>query len=194
MPHIGYFWNPLDWFEATPTDGETKKGPNSNWAFDHKANPNAHHAKYTDAEAKAAAAPMPLSIGPMAFMPVYDTDDFQIDLSMICKNTGLDPATFNAPVYFPHGATVTKLTLVGYRDDAAATLILRLRRTNDAGTTQLMAEVFADWTIGDSSGYDDTIDYATIDNVNWRYYLTLVLDPNDQVTDVRMYRVVIEWS
>lgn len=63
-------------FENPPTEDETKKAPTSEWAYDHAANANAHHtppvagdfdhndlanigtddhhAKYTDAEARAA--------------------------------------------------------------------------------------------------------------------------------------------
>lgn len=41
-------------FEDTPSDGETSKGPTSNWAYDHAADASAHHAKYTDAESRAA--------------------------------------------------------------------------------------------------------------------------------------------
>lgn len=41
-------------FEDTPTDGEMTKGPTSNWAYDHANDAAAHHAKYTDAEARAA--------------------------------------------------------------------------------------------------------------------------------------------
>ena len=135
-----------------------------------------------------------VSIGPMAFIPVYDTDDFYIHFSMLRKNTSIEATTFNAPVNLPDGATVAKLTLIGHRDDALALMTLRLRRTNNVGTTQELAMVEADWTIGDSSGYDDTIDYATIDNVNWRYELTLVLDPNDDVMDVSLTRALIDWS
>lgn len=47
--------DPTEIFEDPPTDGETGKAPNSNWAHDHAANASAHHARYTDAEAKAAA-------------------------------------------------------------------------------------------------------------------------------------------
>lgn len=43
MPHIGNFFNPLDYFESPPTDGETKKAPSSDWAFDHKAAADDHH-------------------------------------------------------------------------------------------------------------------------------------------------------
>lgn len=44
MPHIGNFFDPTRYLEGTPTDGEVKKGPTSNWAFDHKAAPDDHHA------------------------------------------------------------------------------------------------------------------------------------------------------
>lgn len=43
-------------FEEVPTNGEVNKGPTSNWAVDHKADAAAHHAKYTDAEARTAVS------------------------------------------------------------------------------------------------------------------------------------------
>ena len=46
--------DPSEILEDAPTDGEVGKGPTSNWAFDHNANASAHHAKYTDAEARTA--------------------------------------------------------------------------------------------------------------------------------------------
>lgn len=46
--------DPTAVFEDSPTDGELKKGPTSNWAFDHKADASAHHAKYTDENSRAA--------------------------------------------------------------------------------------------------------------------------------------------
>lgn len=46
--------DPSEIFEDPPTDGETGKAPNSNWAFDHAADSSAHHARYTDAESRAA--------------------------------------------------------------------------------------------------------------------------------------------
>ena len=41
-------------FENPPTEDEADKGPSSEWAFDHAANVAAHHAKYTDADSRAA--------------------------------------------------------------------------------------------------------------------------------------------
>jgi len=44
MPHIGNFFFPEVWLEDTPTDNEVEKAPTSNWAFDHKAAVDDHHA------------------------------------------------------------------------------------------------------------------------------------------------------
>jgi len=52
-------------FENPPTEGETGKGPSSDWAFDHAADTAAHHAKYTDVEARAAIGDLLSSIGVM---------------------------------------------------------------------------------------------------------------------------------
>ncbi|OGN97552.1 MAG: hypothetical protein A2Y89_06715 [Chloroflexi bacterium RBG_13_51_18] len=46
--------DPTAIFENPPTNGETKKAPQSDWAYDHAADAAAHHIKYTDAEALAA--------------------------------------------------------------------------------------------------------------------------------------------
>ena len=40
--------------ENPPTEDESTKAPTSEWAFDHNANVAAHHAKYTDANSRAA--------------------------------------------------------------------------------------------------------------------------------------------
>jgi len=46
--------DPSEILEDNPTDNEVGKAPTSNWAFDHKADASAHHARYTDAEAITA--------------------------------------------------------------------------------------------------------------------------------------------
>jgi len=46
--------DPGELFENPPTEDEASKGPSSEWAFDHKADVAAHHAKYTDVESRAA--------------------------------------------------------------------------------------------------------------------------------------------
>jgi len=46
--------NPTGFLENPPTEDEAKKAPTSEWAYDHWKNASAHHAKYTDAESRAA--------------------------------------------------------------------------------------------------------------------------------------------
>jgi len=192
MPHRGDFFEPLDYFEAAPTDGETKKAPNSDWAFDHKADVAAHHAKYTDAEARAVHSP--LSFPPPAFLPGDDTYDFDIACNYLMNRASLEMQLFRAPVILPQGVTVTKLTLYGYRDDAAATLQLILQRGSRTGMPLSMAMVTAGWTTGNNSGYIDSIDYATIDNETYNYTLQIMLNPNDSVNDVKLTGALIEFS
>ncbi len=50
-------------FEDVPSDGELEKAPTSNWAYDHKADAAAHHARYTDVESRAAISDVFLSNG-----------------------------------------------------------------------------------------------------------------------------------
>jgi len=47
--------DPTALFEEPPTDGEMGKAATSNWSHDHAADPSAHHVRYSDAEALAAA-------------------------------------------------------------------------------------------------------------------------------------------
>ena len=58
-----FWWGQVLMFENTPTNGVLTSGPTSNWAYDHNANPDAHHVRYTDAEAQAAAWPVYLGTG-----------------------------------------------------------------------------------------------------------------------------------
>ena len=138
--------------------------------------------------------PKPLSIGPSAFVPETDTQDWLIRGTYIQNRAALGLQEFSAAVYLPQGARVTKLTLYGYRDDGLAQLLLQLARSSSAGVVTDMASVEADWTTGDSSGYDDTITDPVIDNENYSYHLVVTLTPNDAVNDIRFRRAQIDWT
>lgn len=47
--------DPSDMLENPPTSGETAKAPQSDWAYDHWKDTDAHHTKYTDTEADTRA-------------------------------------------------------------------------------------------------------------------------------------------
>ena len=142
----------------------------------------------------AVGFPRPLSIGPTAFQPAYDTQDWDLTEKWLKNRTSLSIQYFHAPVILPHGARVRKLTLNAYREDALATVSLYLYRFNKIDSRADMAQVIADWTTGHSSGYDDTISYDVIDNENYAYSLYIVIDPNDAVEDVYFECATIDWS
>jgi len=135
-----------------------------------------------------------LSIPPPAFVPGDSDQDWVIDEYWIKNKISLDEQGYRAPVIFPNGLTVTKLTLHGFRDNAFASMYLQLIRNDKTRNITVMALIKADWTDGASSKYEDTIEYATIDNVNYTYLLWLKLNPNDSVNDVKFYAATIEFA
>ena len=83
--------DPSEIFEDPPTDGEAGKAPTSNWAFDHAADASAHHARYTDAESRAAIGDLLDSTGKLlkAFECNYQT--FNSVKEFYLRNSGTDP-------------------------------------------------------------------------------------------------------
>jgi len=131
----------------------------------HSAIAAAHHAKYTNAEARAVHSP--LSVSAHDFIPSQDTYDFVLSSGLLRHRTTLTVQYFDTGIILPHGVTVTKVTLFGWRDDAAASLVLYLIRANRAGGISVMASVSANWTTGYSSRADTTITNPVIDNINY---------------------------
>ena len=138
--------------------------------------------------------PKPLAVGPATFASGSDAYDFSLNEKFLKNRVALSIQRFYAPVILPSGVTVKRLTLFGYRDDDAATLMLELLRADATGITTIMASVVATWTTGDSSGYDDTITEPVVDNGNYSYCLRLSLTPNDSVEDVYLRRAQVDWS
>jgi len=86
---------------------------------------------------------------------------------------------FVAPVFLPHGATVTRLDFY-YKDNSAndLTLYLNVTARTDSGTS--MASITSS---GQSSQYTSssttTINVSTVDNLSYNYYLSLSFPGND---------------
>lgn len=74
-------------FENPPTEDLATKGPSSEWAFDHAADDDAHHAKYTDAEARAAINDLFGADGKADKDIDFDAHEFQ--KVTICRLDGL---------------------------------------------------------------------------------------------------------
>jgi len=158
----------------------------------HKGDASAHHVKYTDAESRALLSP--LSVPPGAFSSYLDTQDFTNTLSVLQNRVSLLAQYFITPVFFPNAVTITKLTLYGYRDDAASLLCINLYRIHHLGGSVIMATVTSNWTTGWSSLYDDSITNPVIDNDLYSYGLDVALNPNDSVDDVKLSGVKIEFT
>ena len=136
----------------------------------------------------------PLSVPPAAFVPISFAFDWVISEDYVRNASALSLLSYVAPLHFPNGAVISKLTLHGFRDDAAAIMALYLFRGDKAGGHVTMGFIVADWTDGAGSVYDDSIDYATIDNENYTYMLKLALTPNDHVDDVKYYGGKIDFA
>lgn len=136
----------------------------------------------------------PLSINPLQFHPLDDTVDYYCHGGELRRRAALGYGTYYAPVVLPNNVTVTKLTLYAYRDDVNATLNIRLYRVTHSGTSVSMANVTASWTNGDGTAFDDSIDYAGIETETYSYFIYCYIDPNDDVDDVKLTGVKIEFS
>jgi hypothetical protein len=158
----------------------------------HKADASAHHAKYTDAEARAALSP--ISIPGAAFVPKLDTYDWIIDDLFIRNRAALTLQEFFAPVSLPNGATITSVTLYAYRDDALSSLQLYLRRITHVAAHTILASCLADWTDGYGDISDSTIDTPIVNNADYGYVLELRLEPNNNVYDCWLVCAKIEFT
>lgn len=160
--------------------------------LDHKGDAAAHHAKYTDTEARAVHTPF--SIPPSAFVPRHDTYDWAIYGSYIQNRSTLTGQYFQSPLFFPPGVTITNFTLYGYRDDALASLVLYLARADRVGGWTTMALLTSNWTTPWNSITTAIITNPIIDNSNYSYFLLLLLLPNAFVTDVKFGGAKIAFS
>lgn len=132
-----------------------------------------------------------LSVPAAAFVPKDPTHEYYNDgYRLINPATGVGP-DFVAPVHLPNGATVTKVVVYFYDDssDGSDYVWVWLGRNEHDNDFSTMAYVFST-DVGDGSNHDDTIDYATIDNSQYSYFLELDLHS----TAVVAYGVIIEYT
>ncbi len=128
-----------------------------------------------------------VSVSAAAFRPAYDGYNFH-NAGLRLDNVDGASDFYFAPVQLPHGATVTRLSFYYDDDSASGDGVAELRVNDMDGTFRQMAYVVT--VTGQSSGYDDTINYATVDNSQYAYYLQCNLDDSD----VYAYGVIIEYT
>jgi len=141
-----------------------------------------------------------VSVSTAAFIPDLYNDVGFVEYDNMGNrliNQSVNAETFVAPIQLPHGATVTEIS-IGWHDASDDTGYAYLRRrsmTNLLASVDTMAtisSVGSPSTIRDDVRTDDSIDYATIDNGGYTYYLVLAL-PNS-AEDIALYGVTVEYT
>lgn len=166
-----------------PAAGIVKMGTTKNSSdntLEREINEPAGHAP----EPATATKTSYLSIPAAAFTPRNN--------DMYVKNEGYyltGEGFFVAPVYLPHGATVTNLSYY-WKNEAPACTRLHLSRNYMDGTAEEMANTWIDGSIhGNGVTWTDRIDYAEIDNSLYSYFLEIGIGP-----DMFCYGVIIEYT
>ena len=171
-----------DLFQNNPLDNWTTKGPTSNWAFEHKADVDAHHAKYTDAEAQTAVnlnGTLYWSCPGIAFDPVNPASDAvsKAITGVILIDTGA--VSLVVSVNLPDGATVTGAIVYGNAGSEDETWLLR-RITVSGPSNQTLATAAPNTE-------DTSIDSAVIDNSLYNYFIVITnLETSDQIYGSRI--------
>lgn len=140
------------------------------------------------------AFPSPISIHATHFNPVDDSVDYYCNLAGLRRRSDVAQGLFYSPIDLPHGVTVTKLTLFAYLNHADTKCWVTMYRISNAGVFNSMAAVFGEWVTGDSSGYDDSISYAVIDNVNYSYGMYTTIVPYSVVESAILRRIMIDFT
>jgi hypothetical protein len=119
--------DPSNLFESNPTNGENKKGPNSDWAYDHQNNAGAHHSKTVASELDHNNLS---GIGTSDHHSRYTDEEVQDVVNNLLVSGGAisltydDPAntltiseTHSSKTSNPHNTTLQKATNVGNSTD-----------------------------------------------------------------------------
>jgi hypothetical protein len=131
-----------------------------------------------------------VSIPAAAFQPFLSSDQYMNNGFSVYNNYSY-AIYYVAPVQLPQGAIVTRLTFYFY-DESSGPLDWAdaiLFQNNNNGSLAGMALAFSDDS-GISSTYDDSIDYASIDNSIHSYYAQICLNS----AEVKAYAVTIEYT
>lgn len=139
--------DPSEIFEADPTDNEHGKAPESDWAYDHANDENAHHTPRTDDEIRALMG-LERWITPGEFAHSNCTLVPQNNFATINMRDGLTPQIW-ATVRVPAGATgIEKIELWYYcENDNNLYMLFRFSQVNFA--------------IGEDIVNDETDGYST---------------------------------
>ena len=171
-----------DLFDNTPIDSRLSKGITSNWAYDHYVNASAHHSRYTDDEARAAVGYNGTKY--WSCLGIHFDALNPASGGLVKTNTGYlwitaDDLSIVAHVSLPHGADVTSVVVNGNAASESHTWsLIRINAVNKTSATMAGDDV---------NTADETINYPTIDNDLYGYFLVVnELDTNDEIYSARI--------
>lgn len=171
-----------DYLENIPSDGVYNKAPTSNWAYDHENDVDAHHAKYTDAEAQAAcnkAGTLYMTLPGNAFL----TENPDTDQVQRASNGVLTMEADNIDLFLglnlPDGVTITDIVVEGNAGAASQMYVLYRVDLSDQ-TTSAIASAY----VGTN---DNSISYPVVDNSSYAYVVAVIgVDTNDEIYHCRV--------
>lgn len=136
----------------------------------HQANAQSAVAAPSSATTAAQAGRNYISLAPGAFHPALDDCDYVNYGTSLYNATG--GCGYAAPVQLPQGVVVTKLTAywTDYSSSGNAAVFLN-RVPHGVVTDETLAWLESSGDRGDGSDAETDIDYATIDNSLYAYYV-----------------------
>jgi hypothetical protein len=136
-----------------------------------------------------------LSFNGANFAELEDDYNFRRYISSIYKEPGdINSQDWIACVNLPQGATVTELA-VWYRDASSSNIsVTLLALAYTGGFPAIMATVSSSGTPGFSSGGDTTINFPTIDNNSFTYYLSFSFPSANTGSDLQFRHARIKYT
>ena len=170
------------YLENPPIEDSVNTAPTSEWAFDHDADANAHHTKFTALEAQQACnldGNIYHTIPGTSFQgtrPNVTDAHFDTDFALESWST---PNSFFCSVILPHGATVTAVLVDGNAGASSQMWIMyRVAMSNQAQTFMANALI---------TNEDTSIDNPIIDNELYVYGIKAIdLSTNDKIFYARI--------
>ena len=112
-------------------------------------------------------------INPLAFKQIEGANGYEESNIELCSSGYAD--MYSTPVQLPNGAIITKMTIYWSDLDSIVNAMFSLGRTQANGeNTVEMAYVESTGSSGPGSSLDTSINYATIDNSQYTYYLNAI--------------------
>jgi hypothetical protein len=122
-----------------------------------------------------------ISISPTAFTPSDQVQSYSKNGAFLQGG-----GNFYAPIYLPSGVKITNMTAKLYDNDTSGEITVELKRVELYGTSQSKVLASVRTGIQEAPGpvvlYDDSIDFAIVDNQQYNYFVDVYLsywNPNN---------------